>query len=168
MRNKLKVEVGFTLIELIIYMTIASILILAIMTNLNNANKSYRKTDLTINQIRNARSSLETIVDELRYAKDIKISIDNTEIRSYKYGDETLTRRIYVANDTNGNKILYRTIGANPAVALTKIPLQSFSCSFNASDTTNKTIDLLIKLSNQVELTTTVYTINASTTNIYE
>jgi type II secretory pathway pseudopilin PulG len=158
-------ESGFTLIEMIIYSTIAIILIISLYYGLSSANRSYHTTSTTINEIREARRSLETIFEELKYSSNVKITTAQNQIKSYFYSTENTSRAIYLGAD---NK-LYRKIGNNPATLLTNIPLQSFSCSFNTnvSDTSNRFIDINIQFSNKTQLKTTVNTLNTSGTNEY-
>lgn len=156
-------ESGFTLLELLIYVSLSSIILTAGLVGLTEANRSYHATDALAKEVRDSRDCLEVISEELKYASSIKIAASKDRIASYFYTTESVSRSIYVGSD----KLLYRKIGTNPAVALTGTPLQSFSCSFNESDTDKETIDLKVVFPNRTEVVTSVHALNPSDNNEY-
>jgi Tfp pilus assembly protein PilW len=153
---------GFTLIELLIYTTIATFILLAVFKASSGARSSYVKTTTSLNEIRAARRALDMICEELRYSRDVKISTNRTAIASYIFGNETASRCIYLDHDG----ILYKKNQSGPVTALMDTAVSDFSCSFNISDTSNRTIDFRIQFANGIRVTNSVYSQNMSGTNI--
>ena len=151
---------GFTLLELLLCLSISVIIIIAVTNASITGRRSYQNTTTTLNEIRAARKALDTICEDLKYSRAVRIpEKEKNEITSYTYMQEKESRSIYLKDS-----ILYRKIGNNPPTALIDIPVTGFSCSFDPSDSSNRTIALSIRFANGINLDTTANTMNATTT----
>jgi prepilin-type N-terminal cleavage/methylation domain-containing protein len=150
---------GFTMIELLFYVMISSIILVAVFQAASEGRRSYKKTTSSIEEIRAARRAMDAICEELKYSSYVIISTDKTGISSYFYGNETSSRSIFLGDD----KIIYKQVGSSAATALMNTSVSSFTCSFNASDTSNRAINLSVQFPNGIQLNTTVYNLNKGT-----
>jgi prepilin-type N-terminal cleavage/methylation domain-containing protein len=150
---------GFTLIEILIVVTISVLLFIAVISSRQLAQRSYQTSISNTEAIRQARKALNTITEELKFSSNMTIT--SSGITSYQIPFQAATRAITLGADNR----LYQQIGNNPSTALTNIPLQLFSASYNASDTKRRTIELYVRFPNSVEMQTSVRQLNASGTN---
>jgi prepilin-type N-terminal cleavage/methylation domain-containing protein len=150
---------GFTLIETLISMTIFVFIFIAVISSRQIAQRSYQSTISNTEAIRQARKALNIITEELKYSSNMTITSNG--IPSYQIPDQASSRAITLGADN----CLYQQIGNNASAALTNIPLQLFSVSYNASDALRRTIHLFVRFPNSVEMQTSVRQLNASGTN---
>lgn len=153
------IENGFTLIETLITIAIFVLLFIAVISSRQIAQRSYQSTITNTEAIRQARKALNTITEELKFSSNMTIT--GNGIPSYQIPFQASTRAITLGTDN----CLYQQIGNNPSKALTNIPLQTFSVSYNASDTKRQTIELYVRFPNSVEMQTSFKQLNASGTN---
>lgn len=106
---KLKVNKGFTLIEILIAMSITSIIILTLFTTLNSTIKGNVKNEINIKTLNLGQSEIENIRELIKEEKEIKIVDDlNNQSKNIAIGSNALN--ILNKKIKNDNRNYYEKI----------------------------------------------------------
>ena len=97
-------ERGFTLIELLITTALVGFILVAIYAFYLTGLRSWQRGDAYIEAQQSARIAVEMIVAELRYASEISLHDNNSEVR-FKIAPDIRTRRFRLA----GQELVYES-----------------------------------------------------------
>lgn len=97
--KKIKNSKGYTLIELLIYVSIFSIVSFGIVSYLASTINAKIAIDTQNDFIKQSRIAFDTIFKEIRESYDYEIVDEGTKIILYKNSDSTITNEIFLSDD---------------------------------------------------------------------
>jgi len=97
--KKTKNNKGYTLIELLIYVSIFSVVSFGIVSYLASTINAKISIDTQNDFIKQSRIAFDTIFKEIRESYDYEIVDEGTKIILYKNSDSTITNEIFLSED---------------------------------------------------------------------
>lgn len=95
---------GFTLIELLITISLVGFVLAAIYTFYLTGLRSWQRGTASMEAQQSARIAVDTIISELRYAHELSLHNDNSEVR-FKISPDVRTRRFRI----EGQELVYES-----------------------------------------------------------
>jgi type II secretory pathway pseudopilin PulG len=146
-------EKGFTLIEILIYSIISSILLVALFGALFQTMHSYRMSEQSLYSIKNSRKAFDTLISELRTSSSI---VPSTQRVTYFYNDGNpdtvdVSSAIYLGTDG----LIYHQSNVSDtssAIAITNISASNFAVTPLSSGVYNLSISFTNGIFNNTKI----------------
>lgn len=163
----LKRQNGLTFVELLFVLLVISFIIITVLITINTSIRSMQANQVTITDIRQARSALNRIVQEINFAArntNFVIVADASNP-----GSSVLNYVSQISGvNTNcsiflNNGVVFLRQGSNPPIPLTNQnvrSVQTLSFQINPEDPTQNTVDIDIRLSNNKEYSSSARKLN--------
>jgi len=163
---KNKKNKGFTLVELLVYISISSVIILAVFTFVISLMQTQSKITLERETWENAQRSMDRIVRELQKATSIDESSSifgtnpgDLHFDTYSYeSDDIIPTRVYLSN----NKIFLQTSAGDEL--MTSSEVEATNLTFNLFTSASGTISIQTIITVEDEKKVVGKNFNASTT----